>query len=789
MAEKGIGAKVPRKEDQRFITGKGRYTDDINLPGQVHAYFVRSPHAHATINAINKAPAEGMPGVLAVLTGEDAKADGIGNLICGWLIKSKDGSPMKMGPHPVLALEKVRYAGDPVALIVADTYQQAKDAGEALEIDYGELPAVAHVGDAHDAAALVHDEVPNNLIFDWELGDKAAVDAAFARAAHVTRMDIVNNRLVPNAMEPRAAVGHYDSGMDHFTCYVTSQNPHVHRLVMSAFIGVAPEHKLRVVAPDVGGGFGSKIFIYNEECAVTWASKKVGGRPVKWVAERSESFLTDAHGRDHVSRAELATDAGGNALALRVNTKANLGAYMSTFSSSVPTYLYGTLLAGQYKTPAIYCDVQTYYTNTAPVDAYRGAGRPEASFLLETLMDQAAHELGKDPAEFRRQNFIAKDAFPYQTPVALMYDVGNYEATLDDALRLADYAGFPARKAESERRGKLRGIGISCYIEACGIAPSAVVGSLGAGVGLWESAKVRFTHTGKVQVMTGTHSHGQGHETTLAQVVAEKLGVPYEDIDVIHGDTDKTPVGMGTYGSRSLAVGGEAVVNACKKIVDKGKKIAAHLMEAAEADVQFKDGQFTVAGTDKSVGIAQVAFTAYVPHNYPQGVEPGLEESAFFDPPNFTYPAGTYVCELEVDPATGVVEILKFVAVDDFGNVVNPMIVEGQVHGGLVQGIGQALLESAIYDEGGQLLTGSYMDYAMPRADDVPSFEVVTAAGTACTANSLGVKGCGEAGAIGSPPAVINAITNAIGVRVEMPATPEKVWRAIQGAKLPLAAE
>ena len=425
--------------------------------------------------------------------------------------------------------------------------------------------------------------------------------------------------------------------------------------------------------------------------------------------------------------------------------------------------------------------MQAYYTNTVPVDAYRGAGRPEASFLLETLMDQAAHELGKDPAEFRRQNFIPKDAFPYQTPVALMYDVGNYEATLDEALKLADYAGFPARKAESERRGKLRGIGLSCYIEACGIAPSAVVGSLGAGVGLWESAKVRFTHTGKVQVMTGTHSHGQGHETTLAQVVAEKLGVPYEDIDVIHGDTDKTPVGMGTYGSRSLAVGGEAVVNACKKIVDKGKKIAAHLMEAAEADIQFKDGQFTVAGTDKSVGIGQVAFTAYVPHNYPQGVEPGLEESAFFDPPNFTYPAGTYVCELEVDPATGVVEILKFVAVDDFGNVVNPMIVEGQVHGGLVQGIGQALLESAVYDEGGQLLTGSYMDYTMPRADDVPSFEVVTSAGTACTANSLGVKGCGEAGAIGSPPAVINAITNAIGVRVEMPATPEKVWRAIQG--------
>ena len=789
MAEKGIGVKVPRKEDQRFITGKGRYTDDINQHGQAYAYFVRSPHAHARIKGIDKASAEGMPGVLAVLTGEDAKADGLGNLICGWLVKSKDGSPMKMGPHPVLAVEKVRYVGDPVAVVVADTYQQAKDAGEALEVDYDDLDPVVFVGDAHDAGTLVHDEVPNNLIYDWELGDKAAVDAAFAKAAHVTSIELVNNRLAPNPMEPRACVGHYDTGGDSFTCYLTSQNPHVHRLVMSAFIGIAPEHKLRVVAPDVGGGFGSKIFIYNEECVVTWASKKVGGRPVKWTADRSEAFLTDAHGRDHVTKAELATDAAGNMLALRVNTKANIGAYMSTFSSSIPTYLYATLLAGQYKTPAIYCDVQAYYTNTVPVDAYRGAGRPEASFLLETLVDQAAHELGKDPGEFRRQNFIAKDAFPYQTPVALMYDVGNYEATLDEALKLADYAGFPARKAESARRGKLRGIGLSCYIEACGIAPSAVVGSLGAGVGLWESAKVRFTHTGKVQVLTGTHSHGQGHETTLAQVVAEKLGVPYEDVDVIHGDTDKTPVGMGTYGSRSLAVGGEAVVNACKKIIDKGKKIAAHLMEAAEADVQFKDGQFTVAGTDKSVGIGQVAFTAYVPHNYPQGVEPGLEESAFFDPPNFTYPSGTYVCELEVDPATGVVEILKFVAVDDFGNVVNPMIVEGQVHGGLAQGIGQALLEGVVYDEGGQLLTGSYMDYAMPRADDVPSFEVVTSAGTACTANSLGVKGCGEAGAIGSPPAVINAITNAIGVRVEMPATPEKVWRAIQSTKFAQAAE
>jgi aerobic carbon-monoxide dehydrogenase large subunit len=788
-AEKGIGARVVRKEDQRFVTGKGRYTDDINQHGQVYAQFVRSPYAHARIRGIDKASVEGMPGVLAVLTGDDVKADGLGNLVCGWMVKSKDGSPMRMGPHPLLAQGKARYVGDRVAVVVAETHKEARDAAEALAVDYEPLDPVVAVGDAHGSPVLVHEDVPNNLIYDWEIGDRAATDAAFARAAHVTRIDLTNNRLAPNPMEPRAAVGHYDTGSDAYTLHVTSQNPHVHRLVISAFVGVAPEHKLRVVAPDVGGGFGSKIFIYGEECVVLWASKKVGGRPVKWTSERGEAFLSDCHGRDHVTHAELATDAQGNVLALRVNTKANIGAYMSTFSSCIPTYLYATLLAGQYKTPAIYCDVQAYYTNTAPVDAYRGAGRPEASFLLETLFDQAAREIGTDPAEFRRRNFIPKDAFPYQTPVALVYDTGDYEATLDEALRLADYHGFPARRAESERRGRLRGIGLSCYIEACGIAPSAVVGSLGAGVGLWESCKVRFSHTGKVQVLTGTHSHGQGHETTFSQVVAERLGVPYEDVEVIHGDTEKTPVGMGTYGSRSLAVGGEALAMCCDKIIAKGKKIAAHLMEASEGDVEFSDGKFTIAGTDKSVGIGQVAFTAYVPHNYPQGLEPGLEETSFFDPPNFTYPAGTYICELEVDPATGSVEIQRFVAVDDFGNVVNPMIVEGQVHGGLVQGIGQALQEGVVYDESGQLLTGSYMDYTMPRAHDFPNFEVVTSGGTRCTSNSLGVKGCGEAGAIGAPAAVINALTMATGVRIEMPATPEKIWRAVHEGRMARAAE
>jgi len=783
MGENGIGASVVRKEDQRFITGKGRYTDDINQPGQLYAVFVRSPHAHARLISVNKASVESMPGVLKVLDGTDVAAAGLGGLICGWMVKSKDGSPMKAGPHPLLAQGKVRYVGDRVALVIAESYAEAKDAAESLEVAYDELTPASELATAKDDP-LVHDEIANNLIYDWELGDQAAIDEALRGSAHVTTIDLVNNRLVPNAMEPRAAIGAYDSGLDQFTCYLTSQNPHVHRLVMSAFIQVAPEHKLRVVGPDVGGGFGSKIFIYGEECLVTWAAKMVDGRPIKWVAERSESFLTDAHGRDHISHAKLGTDANGNVTALKVETAANLGAYMSTFSSCVPTYLYATLLAGQYKTPKIYCNVKAYYTNTAPVDAYRGAGRPEASFLLETLFDQAAQELGKDPAEFRRQNFIPKDAFPYQTPVALTYDTGDYEATLDAALQAADYAGFAQRKAEAAGRGKLRGIGISCYIEACGIAPSAVVGSLGAGVGLWESAKVRFSHTGKVQVLTGTHSHGQGHETTFSQLVADKLGIPYDDVEVIHGDTEKTPVGMGTYGSRSLAVGGEALVKACDKIIDKGKKIAAHLLEAAEADIEFKDGNFTVAGTDRSKAMGEIVFEAYVPHNIPQGlVEPGMEEGAFFDPPNFTYPAGTYICEVEVDPDTGVTRVERMVAVDDFGNVINPMIVEGQVHGGLVQGIGQALTEGAVYDEAGQLLTGSYMDYCMPRADDVPSFEVHTSAGTACTSNSMGVKGCGEAGAIGAPGAVINAITNAIGSRVEMPATPQRVWQAVRQAQ------
>ncbi len=773
----GIGASLRRKEDRRFLTGKGRYTDDFNRHAQLHAYFLRSPHAHARIRGIDTARAKAAAGVVDVFTGADVKA--IGGLICGWMITSKDGTPMKAGTHRPLAEDKVRYVGDHVAIVIAETYNEAKDAAELIDVDYDVLPAVVVTDKARDAGApLVHDEIAKNTCYEWALGDKAATDAAFAKAAHVTKLDIVNNRLVPNAIEPRAAIGDYDAGMDSFTLYTTSQNPHVARLVLSAFNGIAPEHKLRVIAPDVGGGFGSKIFIYAEETVVLWASKQVG-RPVKWTGDRSEAFLADAHGRDHVTTAEMAMAQDGTILGLRVHTTANLGAYLSTFASCVPTYLYAPLLSGQYRIPAIYAEVDGVYTNTAPVDAYRGAGRPEATFVIERMVETAAREMKIDPAEFRRRNFVPADAFPYQTPVIMTYDSGQYHKVLDEALALSDYAGFPARKAEAAARGKLRGIGFCSYIEACGIAPSAAVGSLGAGVGLWESAKVRFNPTGNVLLYTGSHQHGQGHETTFAQLISSYLGVPADQVEVIHGDTEKTPFGMGTYGSRSLAVGGSAIVKACEKVIEKGRKIAAHLLEAAEGDIEFKDGKFTVAGTDKAKSIQEIAFAAYVPHNYPQGVEPGLEESAFYDPVNFTFPSGTQVCEVEIDPDTGVTTIASFVAIDDFGKIINPMIVEGQVHGGIVQGIGQALLENAVYDpESGQLLTGSYMDYTMPRADDVPSFKVGLVE-TPCPHNPLGVKGCGEAGAIAAPASVMNAVTDAIGKHMQMPATPERVWRAI----------
>ncbi len=774
-----VGQSVERREDTRFLTGRGQYTDDITLPGQTHGVFLRSPHAHARIKSIDSAAAAKAPGVVAIFTGEPFK--GVGGLPCGWLINSLDGTPMKEPKHPVLADGKVRYVGDRVALIVAETLAQAQAARDLIEVEYEVLTPVIDTAKATAIASNVHDEAPGNLCYHWGIGDKDGTAAAFASAAHVTTLSFRNNRLIPNAMEPRCANASYNSAADEYTLYVSNQNPHVERLLMCAFVLGIPEHKMRVIAPDVGGGFGSKIYLYGEETALVWASKQIR-RPIKWVAERSEAFLSDAHGRDHVTTAQLALDKDGHFLGLKADTTANMGAYLSTFASCIPTILHATLLAGQYKTPKIWCEVKAVFTNTAPVDAYRGAGRPEATYLLERIVETAATEMGIDPAEIRRRNFIT--TFPYATPVGLTYDIGDYNATMTRAIELADVAGFAARKAASAAKGMKRGIGYAAYIEACGIAPSSVAGALGARAGLFEAGEVRVHPTGKVTVFTGSHSHGQGHETTFAQVVADRLGIPMEDVSIEHGDTGKILFGMGTYGSRSLAVGGTAIVKALDKIIAKGKKIAAHLMEASDSDIVFEDGLFKVAGTDKNVPFASVSLTAYVPHNFPHDkLEPGLNENAFYDPSNFTYPAGTYICEVEVDPATGKTTIERFTAVDDFGNVVNPMIVEGQVHGGLAQGIGQALLEHGVYDnDSGQLLSGSYMDYAMPRADDVPSFTVETAKGTPCTHNPLGVKGCGEAGAIGSPPAVINAICNALGVKdVPMPATPHTVWKAAHG--------
>jgi carbon-monoxide dehydrogenase large subunit len=778
----GIGAPVKRKEDKRFLTGSGRYTDDIQMENQAYAAFVRSPHAHSMVKGIDKSAAEAMPGVLAVLDGKQLTGDGIGNIICGWAITSKDGSPMNMGAWSALATDKTRYVGDAVVAVIAETKAQAREAAEAVVVDYDELPVAATIGAAVAGdAPQIHDNAPGNVIYDWEIGEKDPTDAALAGAAHVTEMDLTNNRLSPNAMEPRAAITKYDAAEDHYTLYTTSQNPHVARLVLSAFYQVAPEHKLRVIAPDVGGGFGSKIYIYPEEIVCLWAAMKTK-RSIKWTADRTEAFLTDAHGRDHVTNAKMGFDADGNIVGFKVSTKANFGAYMSLFSSAVPTYLYATLLSGTYNIPNIYCEVLALYTNTVPIDAYRGAGRPEASYLVERMMETAARELGRDPADLRRQNFVRE--FPHQTPVIMNYDSGDFEGNLNQAMEAADWNGFDARKAESAARGKLRGIGMACYIEACGIAPSAAVGSLGAGVGLWESAEVRVNPVGSIEILTGSHSHGQGHETTFAQVVADRFGVPLDSIQIVHGDTDKVQFGMGTYGSRSGPVGMSAIAKALDKVEIKVKKIGAHLLEEPEENIVIEDGQVKATGTNKALGWHEIGLAAYTAHNLPADMEPGLKEGAFYDPLNFTFPMGCFICEVEIDPDTGKTEILKFVASDDFGVIINPMIVEGQVHGGIAQGVGQALLEEVVYNEDGQQLSASYMDYTMPRADDVPNYDVLHH-NTKCTTNPLGIKGCGEAGAIGSPPAVINAITNAIGNNdLSMPATPSKVWALIHSARM-----
>jgi carbon-monoxide dehydrogenase large subunit len=780
----GIGASPKRREDVRFLSGTGNYTDDINVNGQSYVHFLRSDIAHGTINSIETSAAAAMPGVVRILTGADF--EGVGGIPCGWQITDKHGDPMQEPAHPAIATGKVRHVGEIVAAVIADTLDQARDAAEAIELDIAELPAVIDMKAAvQDGATKVHDDLTSNLCYDWGFVEenKAATDAAFDSAAHVTTLELVNNRLIANPMEPRVAIGDFNRGTGDSTLYTTSQNPHVIRLLMGAFVLGIPEHKLRVVAPDVGGGFGTKIFHYAEEAICTFAAKAIN-RAVKWTSTRSEAFISDAHGRDHVTKIELALDADNNFSALRTETFANMGAYLSTFAPSVPTWLHGTLMAGNYKTPLIYVNVKAVFTNTVPVDAYRGAGRPEATYQLERVIDKAARELGVDPIALRRQNFITE--FPYATPVAVEYDTGDYNATMDTLETLADLSGFEGRLAASKAKGKLRGLGVNCYIEACGIAPSNLVGQLGARAGLYESATVRVNATGGLVVMTGSHSHGQGHETSFPQVIAEMIGIDESMVEIVHGDTANTPMGMGTYGSRSLAVGGSAMVRATEKIINKAKKIAAHLLEAADADIELSGGQFSVAGTDKSVAWGDVTLAAYVPHNYPlEDIEPGLEETAFYDPSNFTYPAGAYACEIELDPETGKVTIERFAAADDFGNIVNPMIVSGQVHGGIAQGIGQALLEGAVYDENGQLLSASYMDYAMPRADDVPFYSVDHSNGTPCTHNPLGVKGCGEAGAIGSPPAVVNAVVDAMQragkdiTHMDMPLSPSRVWTAM----------
>ncbi|MFK8004917.1 MAG: xanthine dehydrogenase family protein molybdopterin-binding subunit [Saprospiraceae bacterium] len=786
---KYIGKSVKRVEDKRFLTGQGKYTDDIKMPGMVYAYILRSPYAHATVNSINTDAAKSAEGVVAVFTGSDIP-EAIAGVPCGWQVDFKNGDTMKEPPHPLLVRKKVRHVGDGVAIVIAATRANAKDAAELIDVDYDIHDAVTDPKAAAQAGApLVHADAPNNTAFDWQLGNpKEEVAAALASAAHVTELDFVNQRVVPNAMEPRSAIGHYDTAYDKYTLYTSTQNPHLTRLLMCAFVLGLPEHKVRVVGPDVGGGFGSKIFHYIEEALVIWCSKQIE-LPIKWTSDRSEAFLTDAHGRDHVTNAKMGFDADGKIVALQANTFANMGAYLSTFAPAVPTYLHGTLLQGLYTTPKINVDVTATFTHTNAVDAYRGAGRPEATFLLERLIDLAALEMDMDPAELRLKNFIEPfdgvEKEGYVTQVALQYDSGNYAPVLNRALEMVGYEAF-REEQKNQADGKLLGIGFSTYIEACGIAPSAVVGALGARAGLFESAQVRVQPTGKVSVYTGSHSHGQGHETTFAQVVADRMGIALEDVEIIHGDSDSVAFGMGTYGSRSLAVGGSAIVKSIDKVLEKGAKIAAHLLEASADDLDYAEGKWTVKGTDKSVGFGDVSLTAYVPHNYPEGLEPGLDFSSFYDPANFTYPFGAHVAIVEIDRETGHTKLKRFIAVDDVGNVINPMIVDGQIHGGLAQGIGQAMLEGAIYDETGQLINGSYMDYCMPRADDFPSFEIDRTV-TPCPHNPLGVKGAGEAGCIGSTPAVVNAVMDALwkgGHKVKdikMPMTPERVWTAMQG--------
>jgi carbon-monoxide dehydrogenase large subunit len=776
-----FGAKIKRREDPRLITGKATYTDDVKLPAMLHATFVRSPHAHARIRRVSTSEARKAPGVAAVFTGADL-AGKVGPLPCAWLIPNAE---LKTPPHPAIAVDRVRYVGDAVAVVLADDRYLAQDAAELVRVEYEPLPVLTDAEQATRAGAtLLHDDVAQNVAFRWKVagGDVAT---AFAQADRVIKQRLVNQRLIPNAMETRASVADFRPSTGELTLWVTSQNPHIHRVILSGVLGI-PEHKFRVISPEVGGGFGSKIFVYPDEAVVAFCSKALG-RPVKWVEDRRENYLVTAHGRDHITDVELAVKRDGTLLALRGRTYANLGAYLSTAAPGIPTILHGLMLSGCYQLPAVDYEVLGVFTNTTPVDAYRGAGRPEATYIVERLMDLAAQELDIDPIEIRRRNFIPKDKFPYTTSTGVSYDSGDYEQALDMAMQMLDYPALRQQQRRAPREGPYTGIGVSSYVELCGIGPSPVAGASGFQGGLWGSAVIRVHPTGKVNVFIGEKPHGQGEETTFAQVIGDELGIPLDDVQVIYGDTATTPMGWGTYGSRTTAVGGVACALAARKIVDKARKIATHLLEAAEADVVFENGRFFVQGSpERAKTFQEVTLQAYLAWNLPPGLEPGLEASAFYDPPNFTYPFGTHLCAVEVDANTGKVTVLRYVAVDDCGKAINPLIVDGQVHGGITQGLAQALYETAVYDESGQLLTGSMTDYAVPKASQLPIFETARTE-TPSPHNPLGVKGVGETGTIAATAAVVNAVLNALqplGIRhLDMPLTPARIWRAMQEAR------
>ncbi len=749
--------------------------------------LVRSQHAHARIRSIDITATAGMSGVVAVLTGADMAADRVGPMAALWAIRSADGTPMAEPPRWALARDIVRHGGEPIAAVFAETRAEAADAADAVVVEYEVLPAVIDGRSAlKPDAPQLHQTARGNVCFRWVRGDEDAVRKAFASAAHTVALDLVNNRLVGAAIEPRAMLAVGDVTGDKLTLYCSTQVPHFIRRAVTEQLGM-PLTAIRLIAPDVGGGFGYKGKHYPEETIVAWAARRLK-RPVKWVASRSECFVSDNQGRDHLTRAELALDAQGHFLGLRVDTVANLGAHVSTFGAAIPSAIYSALLAGVYRTPAIFVQCTGVFTNTLPTDAYRGAGRPEACYVLERLADQAARLLSLDRAEIRRRNLVPVEAMPYKTPIGPTYDCGNFPKVFGRVLELSDYDGFEKRRSAAARAGKRRGIGMACYVESSGVAPSRFAAMLGARVGFFEAALIRMQPDGGVQALLGTHNHGQGHATTMAQIIASRLGVPMASVEIIEGDTDQVPFGTGTFGSRSIAVGGSALDRAAMKIIAKGKLIAAHMLEAAANDIAFTDGWFTVAGTDRRVHIRDVSRAAYIPSNYPlETLEPGLQETAVYDPPAFAFSNGAHLCEVEVDEDTGSVAILGYWGVDDVGTVINPMIVEGQIHGGVAQGLGQALLEHCVYDSAGQLLAGSFMDYALPRAEDVPDMISELDESQPCGHNPLGVKGCGEAGSIAAPAAIVSAVLDALGplgvTDIEMPLTPARVWAAIHAAR------